>query len=232
VTHPILRVIFAASVLLAGGATASAAAPGHIDHIQIGTTDLDRGVTELTRLTGVRPKFGGTHPGAGTRNALLSLGNGTYLELYAPNPAEPVRSKNVAQLRALKKLAPVGFAITVTDAGAIRSALRKTGLTLSPPQSGARTTPDGSTLHWQAFEIAHFDDPLAPFFIRWADPALHPSRTSPDGCTLRSLILQEAYPARLRKALRNLALPVTVRHAATSAIRVRLSCPAGEVILG
>ena len=230
--RPILRAFFAACILLAGGTTASLAAPGHIDHIQIGTSDLDRGIAELTRLTGVRPKIGGTHPGAGTRNALLSLGNGTYLELYAPNPAEPVRSKNVDQLRALKKLTPVGFAATVTDAEALRSSLRKAGLALSPPQPGTRTMPDGSTLHWQGLEIAHFDDPLAPFFIQWADPALHPSRTSPGGCTLRSLTLQEAHPARLQKALRNLALPVTIRHATAPAIRVRLSCPAGEVILG
>jgi len=232
VARPILRAIFAACILLAGGTTASVASRGHIDHIQIGTNDLDRGIAELTRLTGIRLKLGGTHPGAGTRNALLSLGDGTYLELYAPNPAEPVRSKGVALLQALTKLTPVGFAVTVTDAEAIRSSLRKAGLALSPPQPGARTTPDGSTLHWQAFEIAHFDDPLAPFFIQWADPALHPSRTSPGGCTLRRLILQEAHPGRLKKMLRSLALPVTIRSAAAPAIRVDLSCPAGQVILG
>ena len=48
---------------------AVAAAPAaQIDHILLGIDDLDRGVKAFEESTGVKPVYGGTHPG-GTHNA-------------------------------------------------------------------------------------------------------------------------------------------------------------------
>ena len=58
----------------------------YIDHIVIGIHDLEKGIASIEDLTGVKPVYGGAHPSLGTHNALISLGNRTYLEILAPNP--------------------------------------------------------------------------------------------------------------------------------------------------
>lgn len=218
-------------LLLLAWAAPVGAVPAHIDHIMIGVPDLDRGIATIERRTGVRAKYGGAHPGKGTRNAVLSLGNSTYLELIAPNPAEPIRSPAIETLKRLTAPTSLRWAITVSDPKALKAKLAGTGFQLSPPEAGARRLPDGPMLRWRTFDVRHLDDPVAPFFIQWADPSLHPSRTAPQGCTLRSLSLFEPAPARLRRLLVRLNLPVSVA-GGKPAIRVRLSCPGGEVALG
>jgi hypothetical protein len=59
--------------------TVSTASAAQIDHVILGIDDLDRGVKAFEAATGVKPVYGGKHPG-GTRNALVSLGDGIYLE--------------------------------------------------------------------------------------------------------------------------------------------------------
>ena len=75
-----LAIVFAIvlSLRLPAGAVAPAA---QVDHILLGIDDLDRGMEQFEKLTGVRPVYGGKHP-RGTHNALVSLGNGTYLESW------------------------------------------------------------------------------------------------------------------------------------------------------
>jgi hypothetical protein len=204
----------------------------HVDHVIVGVSDLHSGMARLQRLTGVRPVTGGAHPGQGTRNALLSLGDGTYLELYAPNPAEPVGSPEVRELQRLASLKPLGWAIAPDDAEAMLSALAGRGFALSSPEPGSRSQPDGSVLEWETFGIEGFDDALAPFFIRWKQPAnLHPSRTSPGGCRLVAIHLEDPEPERLADAIRTLWLNVTVAKAREQRMEVELACPKGPVRL-
>lgn len=207
------------------------AQPVRIDHVILGTSDLVVGMATLEALTGVRPVLGGEHPGRGTRNALLSLGAGTYLELLAPNPNESVASADVAELKALDSLEPLGWAVGVEDVADVRSDLAKRGLALTNTEPGSRRRSDGSVIEWETFGFEDLENPLAPFFIHWKQALLHPARTSPGGCKLISLKLFEPDPQALAAAIRPLRLGARVKKGRKQAMEVDLDCPSGRVKL-
>src|SRR6516164_3280980 len=109
--------------------------PAMLDHLLLGCSDLDQGIAFVEEHTGVKPATGGVHPGRGTRNALLSLGELHYLEVIAPDPAQTaapkVRADLPAMLQHLSSPTLVDWAVHTTDIAAVAERLRKAGIVFS-----------------------------------------------------------------------------------------------------
>jgi hypothetical protein len=202
--------------------------PVRIDHIVLGVADLDHGIAEMQRRTGVRAARGGSHPGRGTHNALMSLGPGIYLEIIAPDPSQTTPPQGFDMLASLERLTPIGWAVATDDAPALRSDLADTGIKAGPLRPGARTLPGGGTLNWVSFGLPDAPE-LAPFFIAWGQGARHPSTTAPGGCRLGTLALASPDSARLAAIVDRLGLSVPVSKAHHDTESLTLVCKGGVV---
>lgn len=199
-----------------------------VDHVILGINDLQKGIEELESRTGVRAEFGGAHPGRGTQNALISLGEHHYLEILAPNPKEK-GDERTAELRKLTTLTPIGWAARANDIPAMQRLLRDHGAQTGEIRPGARKRPDGTRLAWKTLEYTSPASPLLPFFIEWDHATAHPSATSPQGCRLAGLFLEDPNPTPLRDALRAAGVGVEVREGKESRIHLSLACAKGTV---
>ena len=137
--------------------------PKLLDHIILGCNDLDAGVDYVFRRTGVRAAAGGVHPGAGTKNALLSLGKLRYLEIIAPDPLQAA-STDPRDVADLKSPALVGWAIHREGVDEFASVLKSSGVESVGPKPGSRARPDGTTLTWKSLTLKDDRNGILPFF--------------------------------------------------------------------
>jgi hypothetical protein len=140
--------------------------PQVIDHILLGCSDLDRGIAFVEKQLGVRAAFGGIHPGRGTRNALLSLGERHYLEIIAPYPQQSHAPDNYG-LKELTGPRLVGWAAHPGDVSQLAACLRSANIPFDGPTPGSRKRPDGRLLQWQTLNLKDNHSGLMPFFIEW-----------------------------------------------------------------
>ena len=206
--------------------SASTASAAQIDHIILGIDDLDRGVMAFEAATGVKPVYGGKHPG-GTHNALVSLGEGLYLEILAVQEGVTVQG-NFAGLKSMKTLTPIGWAVSSNDSAQLRKRLSAAGIAVSEPVDGSRITPTGSSLSWQSFLLKE-NSAEVPFFIVWSEQTAHPSTTSPGGCKLQQWSVASPRVKDLEQLRQALDLRVEVAEAKAASMRLSLTCPKAAV---
>jgi catechol 2,3-dioxygenase-like lactoylglutathione lyase family enzyme len=213
-------------------ADAPDAVPDKLDHILLGCSDLDRGIAFVEQHLGVKAMFGGVHPGRGTQNALLSLGERHYLEIIAPDPAQPdSKSARRSQLEKLTEPRLVEWAAHPGDLRSFAKRLQEAGLAFDGPTPGSRKRPDGRLLQWQTLNLKNDVSGMLPFFIEWSAGSPHPSADAPVGCRLIRFELVTPEPDKLAKTLALLSLDVPVVKEEKRQLRARFAGPKGNLQL-
>jgi Glyoxalase-like domain len=204
--------------------------PTMLDHILLGCSDLDRGIAFVENHSGVRAAFGGVHPGRGTRNALLSLGEKHYLEIIAPDPQQPGAPDHYGLLK-LTEPHLVGWAAHPGDLNSFATRLRDADIAFDGPNPGSRKRPDGRLLQWKTLNLKDDREGLLPFFIEWSADTIHPSTDAPAGCRIVRFEIATSEPEHLSKTLAILGLDVKIAKAENAQLRAKIASPKGELAL-
>ncbi|MFH1156328.1 MAG: VOC family protein [Pseudomonadota bacterium] len=182
-----------------------------LDHIVIGAADLDQGTAYVEDLLGVTVPRGGEHRSMGTHNCVMSLGNGTYLEIIAVNPAgdRPYRPRwfGLDDPGIQKKLTQqprlLTWVVSVPDISALAT----------PGNFGEVLTMERDSLQWLITVPEDGSLPgngFLPSVIQWRT-AVHPSLGMADlGCSLAGLDIFHQYSRRLIKNLEALEADLLV----------------------
>jgi len=209
---------------------AASEVPELLDHMILGCNDLDRGIAFVEDHTGVRAAPGGVHPGRGTRNALLSLGERRYLEIMAPDPEQPdAKDALTLHLRKLSEPRIVGWAVHPGDLRSFAKKLRDAGVAFEGPTPGSRKRPDGRVLQWQSLTLKDNPSWLLPFFIEWSADSLHPSADASAGCRLIRFEAVTPEPDKLAKTAALLLLDVPIIKGEKPQLRATIAGPGGEL---
>jgi hypothetical protein len=191
-----------------------------IDHLIFTAPDLEDGVREVETLGGVRAAGGGQHLGQGTHNKLLALGR-TYLEIIAPDPAQPEPSgPRPYGVDGVTRSGLVGWAIACEDIDRAHDEALAAGYDPGEVIDGHRLTPDGTMLRWRATSSARTAG-LVLFLISWGNTA-HPAATAPSGLRLESLHIEHPDPESIGRVLRALGTDVAIVKAAGTGIVARV----------
>jgi Glyoxalase-like domain len=229
--HVVLLVALA-GVAAASAQTGSARFLAKVDHLVFATPDLDTGIRTIEQLIGVRATPGGQHPGLGTRNALVSLGPSTYLEIIGPDPDQSApKGPRRFGIDRLKGPTLVGWVAKATDLDRLVDTARERGVTLGAVMPGSRKRPDGVELTWRYTDPAVvIEHRLIPYFIDWGSSP-HPALSAAPGGKLVALRAEHPDPARVSTKLKQLGLDLPVAPGPKAALIATLEGPSGRVQL-
>ena len=131
---------------------------------------------------------GGLHPRFGTRNFILPLAGGTYVEVVAALDHPAAYSApfgRAVRARADEGGGWMGWVVSVSDMAKVEARLGRQAV------EGHRVRPDGYDLHWQQIGVLDtMSDAQLPFFVHWELMASTTPRPAAATCASPSWISQ------------------------------------------
>lgn len=205
-----------------------------LDHLVVTAGSRETGVAFVSALLGVALQEGGEHPGMGTHNALVRLGETAYLEVLAPNPNAPTPARGRWFDLDREDMQPrlATWVVRTNDihraSGCAAAPLGQVEPMTRGPLSWLITIPPDGELPWGG---------VVPMIIQWSTP-LHPAAMLPDvGCSLEALEIRHPQADRLQAMLDEIGFDGPVRISPRSpgspaGLCARIRTPGGVVRLG
>ena len=146
----------------------------HLDHLVYAASSLEQGIEAIYEATGMTATAGGSHPGNGTCNALLSLGSSCYLEIMAADFSVEIAGTLGEQLAGISQPGLCKWALGSNNLATLNTRLNEVGYQTLGPVDMGRTTADGRQLQWQLLFTGDlsFGNEM-PFIIDWGN-TIHP----------------------------------------------------------
>ena len=208
-----------------------------LDHLSYAATPHGLGDTtaRLGERLGEAFADGGVHPRFGTRNMVLPLAAGRYLEVVGvlDHPAsDKAPFGQAVRQRSLAGGGWLAWVVAVDDIGPME---RRVGRDAVP---GNRRRPDGVDLRWRQLGVLNLlSDPQLPFVVQWeVDPDNHPSAGASGAVALRGLEIA-GEPGRVEEwlgepadaALDDIRVEWVAPRRAPGLVAAHFSTPGGEV---
>ena len=174
--------------------------------------------------------MGGRHPGWGTANRIVPLGE-TFVELITVvDPAEAAESAFGSRVAAgaTPEGRLLGWVVRTDDIDGVAERL---GLEVA---AKSRKDASGRTLSWVAGIEEAAAEPSLPFFVEWGDGTPHPGRapvTHPAGAVQIASLQLDGDRQRLDDWLGSHRLPIALSEGTPAVASVILSSAGGEFTL-
>lgn len=203
-----------------------------IDHLVYATKDVDGTVHDLAHRLGVEAAAGGRHLGYGTRNAVLSLGEGCYLEILGPDEGQPPPGRGYWYgLDAIERPRLVTWTARVEHIERVAAHAHAAGYQAGDVHQVFRETPDGHRLSWRLTMPTGAGDGLVPNLIEWDEGCPHPSEIAPSGVTLIELRGYHPTPESIAPMLTALPVDLDIVVGVEPRLVAMLQTPYGPVEL-
>lgn len=204
-----------------------------IDHLVYATNTFDETIIWFYEISGVKPVFGGYHKTQGTKNALVRIGERSYLEILGIDKDNfNVKGSRWMGIDLIKKPILTRWALESEDLNSDAAVLKTYNSEMGSIKAGHRKKENGEDLNWEM--ILPLSEPkteLAPFVIDWGSTA-HPAAELEVGCELLELKFSTSSIIGMKNLYDNLnIINAEIVHGDFDSISARIMTPKGIVLM-
>lgn len=170
-----------------------------LDHVVLGTSDLETALNDFEAMTGVRPVAVTSMNGLGTKSARVSFDGCTYLEIIGPDPKQtPTElADKLADIEA-GKMVPIHYGIRSSESEERKSSVWTDELGLQVDKITMVAADQGMPWTWDLYILeGHENAGLVPNFLHW--PGMHPCGKLPIVGSLDSVTVRVPFGNMVHK---------------------------------